>query len=111
MVGRAAGNRLPVFAARAAPVQVGWLDAFYPSGIDAMDYLVTDPWLSPQGADANFSERLMRLPHGRLAYSPPPVAPGECRVGKNQAFRFAQPVLEIERRRHRRLGVHTERVA
>lgn len=86
MVGRAAGNRLPVFAARAAPVQIGWLDAFYPSGIDAMDYLVTDPWLSPDGADANFSERLIRLPHGRLAYRPPPVAPGDAESAAIKRF-------------------------
>ena len=73
LIGRAAGSRLPVFAARAAPVQVGWLDAFYPSGVAAMDYLITDRWLSPAGADADFSEKLLRLPHGRLAYSPPPA--------------------------------------
>ena len=74
MVGRASGNRLGVFAARVAPVQVGWLDVFYSSGLDTMDYLVTDPHLSPAGADAHFSEKLLRLPHGRVAYSPPPAA-------------------------------------
>jgi predicted O-linked N-acetylglucosamine transferase (SPINDLY family) len=73
LVGRAAGNRLAIFAARAAPVQVGWHDQFYPSGVAAIDYLVTDPWLSPPGADAHFSEKLQRLPHGRLAYRPPPA--------------------------------------
>jgi tetratricopeptide (TPR) repeat protein len=73
MVGRAAGNRLAIFAARAAPLQVGWHDQFYPSGIEAMDYLVTDRWLSPPGAEADFSEKLLRLPHGRMAYSPPPA--------------------------------------
>lgn len=73
MVGRAAGNRLGVFAARVAPVQVGWLDVFNPSGIATMDYLITDEKLSPPGADAHFTERLIRLPHGRLAYRPPPV--------------------------------------
>jgi predicted O-linked N-acetylglucosamine transferase (SPINDLY family) len=73
LVGRAAGNRLALFAARVAPVQVGWHDQFYPSGVDAIDYLVTDPWLSPTGAEAHFSEKLLRLPHGRLAYRPPPA--------------------------------------
>jgi len=73
MVGRAAGNRLALFATRAAPVQVGWHDQFYPSGVAEMDYLVTDPWLSPPGAEAHFSEKLLRLPHGRLAYRPPPA--------------------------------------
>jgi predicted O-linked N-acetylglucosamine transferase (SPINDLY family) len=71
LVGHAGDNRLPVLAARAAPVQVAWFDAFYPSGLDTMDYLITDPYLSPVGADAHFSEKLLRLPHGRLVYSPP----------------------------------------
>ncbi|HSN01612.1 MAG TPA: tetratricopeptide repeat protein [Rudaea sp.] len=73
LVGRASGNRLAIFAARAAPVQVGWHDQYYPSGVEAMDYLVTDPWLSPPGADVHFSEKLLRLPSGRLAYRPPPA--------------------------------------
>lgn len=70
MVGRAKGNRLAAFAARMAPVQVAWFDAIQPSGIDTMDYLITDPRLSPPGADAHFSEKLLRLPYGRLAYRP-----------------------------------------
>lgn len=86
MVGRAAGNRLALFAARIAPVQVGWHDQFYPSGLDTIDYLVTDPWLSPPGAEAYFSEKLLRLPHGRLAYRPPPVA--EPQLGGVASRRF-----------------------
>ncbi len=73
MVGRAAGSRLAVFAARVAPVQVSWLDAFYPSGIAQMDYLISDSHLSPPGSERHFGEELLRLPHGRLAYRPPPV--------------------------------------
>jgi len=73
LIGRAAGNRAGVFAARAAPVQIGWLDQFQTSGIEAIDYLLSDPWLSQPGAEAHFSEKLLRLPHGRLAYRPPPA--------------------------------------
>ena len=74
MVGRAKGNRLAALAARVAPVQVAWFDAINPSGIEAMDYLITDPRLSPPGAEVYFSEKLLRLPYGRLAYNPP-IAP------------------------------------
>jgi protein O-GlcNAc transferase len=73
MMGHTTGNRSCVFAARAAPVQVGWLDAFYTSGLKTMDFLITDPWLSPPGAEKDFTERLLRIPHGRLAYQPPPI--------------------------------------
>jgi protein O-GlcNAc transferase len=74
LIGRAAGNRAAAFATRMAPVQIGWLDQFQTSGIAAIDYLITDPWLSPPGAEADFSEKLLTLPHGRLAYRPPPAA-------------------------------------
>lgn len=77
MVGRTKGNRLAALSARMAPVQVAWFDAISPSGIETMDYLITDPRLSPPGADAFFSEKLLRLAYGRLAYSPPAApAPG-----------------------------------
>ncbi len=86
MMGRTTGNRACVFAARAAPVQVGWLDAFYTSGIATMDYLVTDRWLSPPGAEKDFAERLLRLPHGRLAYHPPPAAATDVEAAGQRRF-------------------------
>jgi predicted O-linked N-acetylglucosamine transferase (SPINDLY family) len=75
LVGHGPGNRLSVFAARAAPVQVSWLDYFCTTGLDAMDYLITDTRLSPPGSEAHFSERLLRLRRGRLCYTPPPAPP------------------------------------
>lgn len=75
LVGHGPGNRLSVFAARAAPVQVSWLDYFCTTGLDAMDYLITDMRLSPPGSEVHFSERLLRLRRGRLCYTPPPAPP------------------------------------
>lgn len=75
LAGRAKGNRLAALAARMAPVQVAWFDAIHPSGVDAIDYLITDPRLSPPDADAHFSEKLLRLAYGRLAYCPLPAPP------------------------------------
>ncbi len=82
LVGHGPGNRLSVFAARAARVQVSWLDYFCTTGLDAMDYLITDIRLSPLGSDAHFSERLLRLHRGRLCYSPPP-GPSPSPAGAN----------------------------
>jgi predicted O-linked N-acetylglucosamine transferase (SPINDLY family) len=45
------------------------------SGIDAMDYLITDRFHSPEGAEELFSEMLVRLPNGYTCYRPPDYAP------------------------------------
>lgn len=73
--GHTAGNRLPVFARRAAPVQVSWLGYFATTGVPAMDYIIMDPWHAPDGMDAMFSEAVIRLPNSRFCYQPVPFAP------------------------------------
>ncbi len=80
LAGHSAGNRLLTFARRPAPVQVAYLLGHgYSTGLSAMDAFLADAALAPEGADALFSERLVRLPRIPLAYAPPdgmpPVAP------------------------------------
>ena len=80
LAGHTAGNRLLTFARRPAPVQVAYLLGHgYSTGLSAMDAFLADDALAPEGADALFSERLVRLPRIPLAYAPPedmpPVAP------------------------------------
>jgi len=75
LAGHTSGNRLPVFAARAAPVQASWLGYFATSGVPAMDYVLMDPWHAPPGAEAQFTECLLRFPHSRFCYEPVPFAP------------------------------------
>lgn len=76
--GHTAGNLLPVFAMRAAPVQISWLGYFATTGVPAMDYVLMDSWHVPDGAEAFFSEKILRLPHARLCYEPVPFAPVEA---------------------------------
>jgi predicted O-linked N-acetylglucosamine transferase (SPINDLY family) len=66
-----ARNRLPVFARKPAPVQVTF--AGYPgsTGLDTIDYRLSDPFLDPSDTDESlYSEQTVRLPHSFWCYDP-----------------------------------------
>jgi protein O-GlcNAc transferase len=72
-------NRLLAFARKPSPVQVTW--AAYPgsTGLSAIDYRLTDPYLDPPGMfDEFYSEQSIRLPDTFWCYDPliegPPVS-------------------------------------
>jgi protein O-GlcNAc transferase len=69
-----ADGRLPVFARRPAPVQVCWLAYPGTTGLTAMDYRVTDPYLDPDDAGP-YAERPLRLPDTFWCYDPLDVGP------------------------------------
>jgi protein O-GlcNAc transferase len=64
-------NRLPTFAMKPAPIQVTYLGYCSTTGLEAIDYRLTDPWLDPEGdGDANYCERSVRLPKTYWCYAP-----------------------------------------
>ena len=74
--GHTARNRLALFAARAAPVQLTYLGYPNTTGLPTMDHRLTDTWADPPGLhDATQSERLLYMEHGFLCYSPPAPSP------------------------------------
>lgn len=76
LAGHTGGNRLPVFAHRAAPVQVTY--AGYPNttGLPTIDLRLTDATADPPPfADVLHAERLVRLPRCFLAWAPPDPSP------------------------------------
>ncbi|HTW93458.1 MAG TPA: tetratricopeptide repeat protein [Tepidisphaeraceae bacterium] len=65
------GNRMLLFARKPAPVQVTWLGYPGTSGMETIDYRLTDPYLDPPGQnDENYTERSVRLPHTFWCYDP-----------------------------------------
>ena len=65
-------NRLLVFARKPAPIQATWLGYLNTTGLETMDYRVTDARASPEGVlDTLHTERLVRLPDCQWCYQPP----------------------------------------
>ena len=72
--GHTSGQRLMVFARRAAPVQVTWIGFQLPLGMKAMDYRLADSGIIPLGSEKYYSEAVFRLSCG-ISYAPPAYAP------------------------------------
>ena len=61
--GYTADDRPHIAACRPAPVQVNWLGFPGSMGADWIDYLIGDPDLIPPEHDADYAEKVVRLPH------------------------------------------------
>jgi protein O-GlcNAc transferase len=65
-------NRLKAFALRLAPVQASWLGYPNTTGLETMDFRISDDVTEPEGlTDQYSSERIIRLPGGFHLYRPP----------------------------------------
>jgi predicted O-linked N-acetylglucosamine transferase (SPINDLY family) len=66
-----AKNRMLLFARKPPPVQAAWLAYPGTTGLSAMDYRLTDPYLDPPGLNDQFySETTIRLPDTFWCYDP-----------------------------------------
>ncbi len=75
LAGHTAGNRLAVFAAKPAPLQLTWMGSVGTTGLAAIDGLIADRFHVPPGDEGAYVETVMRLPDSFLCYTPPPYAP------------------------------------
>jgi len=99
-----AQNRLLMFARKPAPVQAAWLAYPGGTGLDAMDYRITDRFMDPEGRDAPFyAEESICLPDCWSCYDPlsdiPPAAPRAvgpiCFGSINNPCKVNEPLLRL----------------
>ncbi|MGE8657290.1 MAG: methyltransferase domain-containing protein [Achromobacter sp.] len=70
VAGHTAGNRLGTFARKPAPVSLTWLGFGYTTGLSAIDYIMTDAVMLPEGYEHLFSEKPWRLEQSNFIYRP-----------------------------------------
>ncbi len=76
LAGHTAKNRMLVFARKPAPVQVTYLGYPNTTGLEEIDYRISDAWADPAGLTAPYyTEQIIRLPHGFLCYRPDAGSP------------------------------------
>ncbi|HSZ56228.1 MAG TPA: tetratricopeptide repeat protein [Tepidisphaeraceae bacterium] len=68
------GSRLLLFARKPAAVQATWLGYVGTSGLAAIDFRISDPFLDPPGTEEPYVERTVRLPRCYWCYEPAAIA-------------------------------------
>lgn len=71
----AGGPRMLLFARKPAPVQATWLGYLNTTGLEAMDYRITDRHACPAGMERWHTEQLVRMPHSQWCFAPARDAP------------------------------------
>ena len=75
LAGHTGNNRLGIFAAKPAPVQMTWLGYPNTTGLSTIDYRITDGIADPAGEEVYYSEALLHLDGCFLCYQPDPNTP------------------------------------
>ncbi len=95
LAGHTAGGRPGVLAMQPAPIIVSWLGHVATTGLPTVAAVLMDEWHAPPGCEALFAERLVRLPGGRFAYTPPAEAPAPARRAGPVTFGCFQALAKL----------------
>jgi predicted O-linked N-acetylglucosamine transferase (SPINDLY family) len=68
--GHTAGNRMGIFARRAAPVQVSWINYVQTTGLRTMDYALHADSMEVEGTNKLFTEKIWYLGDLTIPYRP-----------------------------------------
>jgi protein O-GlcNAc transferase len=83
-------NRLLVFARKPAPIQATYLGYPGSTGLSAIDYRLSDPFIDPLGTDGDYTEKTIRLSHTYLCWQwngkDAPVGPPPARMNGYVTF-------------------------
>lgn len=74
--GHNAGSRMRAIAMQPAPLLVKWVGGLInTTGVQAIDYLISDHVETPEGEDEYYTEKLIRLPDDYIVFDPPAKLP------------------------------------
>ena len=62
LIGFTKPERLELFNSRIAPLQISWLSYCNTTGLDNIDYLISDKNLILPGEESMYSEKIVKLP-------------------------------------------------
>lgn len=76
LAGHNAGTRMQAMSMQPAPLIVKWVGGLInTTGVEAIDYLLSDAIETPPGCDDDYIEKLIRLPDDYICYEAPPYTP------------------------------------
>lgn len=76
LAGHNAGTRSRAISMQPAPLIVKWVGGLInTTGIDTVDYLISDTIETPEGEDKHYTEKLIRFPDDYIVYSRPLLVP------------------------------------
>jgi protein O-GlcNAc transferase len=91
LAGHTGNHRLKVFARKPAPLQISWLGYPNTTGLETIDYRLTDAIADPVGVSDELStEKLVRLTGGFHCFEPPVTLP---EVGDAPVMRTGYPTF------------------